>query len=208
MSYFIGKNYFEKNGTQNYLVFQPIIRYFTVNTIIGVTDYVLSRKPKGLSDGPIKPPSTSNNSLTPIINYYYQVKIRVKLTGSCLKQDRGIFNPGKVVNIYIVYKLGASAFSNSDPTITNCLFGAVTLTKTADTKKYKYSGYGTGFDRRSSFSFQGGEFGQNIIIFWVDMSSSPHIDNKGKDILILGKGPTQGLESTLTAEKCIQLILL
>ena len=33
------------------------------------------------------------------------------------------------------------------------------------------------------------------------MSSSSHIDNKLKDILILGKGPTQGLEHTLTAEK-------
>ena len=33
------------------------------------------------------------------------------------------------------------------------------------------------------------------------MSSSPHIDNKKKDIFILGKGPTQGLDHTLTAEK-------
>ena len=33
------------------------------------------------------------------------------------------------------------------------------------------------------------------------MSSSAHIDNKKKDILILGVGPTQGLEHTLTAEK-------
>ena len=33
------------------------------------------------------------------------------------------------------------------------------------------------------------------------MSSSVHVDNKKKDILILGKGPTQGLELTLTAEK-------
>ena len=40
------------------------------------------------------------------------------------------------------------------------------------------------------------------------MSSSGHVDNKKKDILILGKGPTQGLEHTLTAEKCIGLILL
>ena len=33
------------------------------------------------------------------------------------------------------------------------------------------------------------------------MSSSVHVDNKGKDILILGKGPTQGLgEHSLTAE--------
>ena len=40
------------------------------------------------------------------------------------------------------------------------------------------------------------------------MSSSPHIDNKGKDILILGLGPTQGLgENLLTAEKIILLTL-
>ena len=38
--------------------------------------------------------------------------------------------------------------------------------------------------------------GKNVIIFGVDMSSSVHIDNKGKDILILGKGPTQGLHDT------------
>ena len=55
-------------------------------------------------------------------------------------------------------------------------------------------------DRRSSFSFPGGGFGQNVIIFGVDMNSA-HIDNKKKDILVLRKGPTQGLEHTLTAEK-------
>ena len=33
------------------------------------------------------------------------------------------------------------------------------------------------------------------------MSTSTHIDNKKKDILVIGRGPTQGLESTLTAEK-------
>ena len=33
------------------------------------------------------------------------------------------------------------------------------------------------------------------------MSSSTKIDNKKKDILILGKGTTQGLQHTLTAEK-------
>ena len=44
--------------------------------------------------------------------------------------------------------------------------------------------------------------GRNVIIFGVDLNSSPHIDNKGKDILILGKGSTQGLgEHSLTAEK-------
>ena len=33
------------------------------------------------------------------------------------------------------------------------------------------------------------------------MSSCAHIENRKKDILVLGKGPTQGLEHTLTAEK-------
>ena len=43
--------------------------------------------------------------------------------------------------------------------------------------------------------------GNNVIIFGADMSSFVHIDNRGKDILILGEGPTQGLDNTtLTAE--------
>ena len=68
-----------------------------------------------------------------------------------------MFTHKKVVNIYIVYELGASSSHSSDPTIKNCLFGAVTLTKNADIKKYKYFGYGIGFDRRSSFSFPSGD---------------------------------------------------
>ena len=52
------------------------------------------------------------------------------------------------------------------------------------------------------FSFPGGGFGSNLIIFGVDMGSSVRVDNKWKDILIIGKGPTQGLgEHSLTAEK-------
>ena len=106
-----------------------------------------------------------------------------------------------MVNIYIFYESGASSSHSSDPTIKNCLFGAVTLTKNVDIEKYKYSGYGIGFDRKSSFSFPSGEFGQNVLIFGADMSSSIYNDNKNKGILVLGRGPTQGLESTLTAEK-------
>ena len=122
------------------------------------------------------------------------------MTGSCLKQTKISYTNGKVVNIYIVYELSASGSNNNDPSLKNCLFGAVTLTKNTDIEKYGYSGYGIGFDR-SSFTFPGGGFSQNVLIFRVDMSSSAHIDNKKKDILLLGKGPTQGLEYTLTAEK-------
>ena len=75
------------------------------------------------------------------------------------------------------------------------------MTKNADFDKYGYSGYGIGFDRKSAFSFPGTGFGQNVLLFGADMSSSAHIDNQKKDILVLGKGPIQGLEHTLTAEK-------
>ena len=47
----------------------------------------------------------------------------------------------------------------------------------------------------------GGGFDQNVLIFGVETSFSAHINNKKKDIFVLGKGPTQGLEHTLTAEK-------
>ena len=66
---------------------------------------------------------------------------------------------------------------------------------------YGHSGYRIGFDRGSTFPFPGSGFGQNVLIFGVDMSSSAHIDDKKKNLLNLGKGPTQGLEHTLTAEK-------
>ena len=105
-----------------------------------------------------------------------------------------------IVNIYIVYELTSDYKDINYPALENCLFGSVKLTKNADIDKYGYFGYGIGFDRQSSFSI-GNETGKNVIIFGVDMSSSTKIDNRKKDILILGKGPTQGLEHKLSAEK-------
>ena len=90
------------------------------------------------------------------------------------------YTHGKIANIYTVYELGASSSNDNDPAIKSCLFGAVTLTKNADIEKYKCSCYGIGFDRRSRFSFRSGGYGQNILIFELDMSSSVHIDNKKK----------------------------
>ena len=97
--------------------------------------------------------------------------------------------------------LSVSLSLSDDPALKNCLSGAVYLTKNADIDKYEHSSYGIGFDRKSCFSFPGDGFGQNVIILGVHMSSSAHVDNKKKDILIIGKGPTQGLEHTLTLEK-------
>ena len=73
--------------------------------------------------------------------------------------------------------------------------------KDADIDKYKYSGYRIGFDRHGFFPHPSGETGRNVIILGVDMSSSTKIDNRKKDILNLGNGPTQDLEHTLSAGK-------
>ena len=187
MGYFIGKSSFEEDGAPNYLVFQPIKIYFKING-----KYISSWRSKGLFDETITPYATSDNSLTPLIDYYGS-KVRVKFNKGCLKQPNKLtYDYGRKVNIYIVYELGASSSNDSDPIIKRCLFGTVTLTKNGDIEKYGYSANGIGFDRRSSFSFSGGGFGQNVLIVGVDMSSSAHIDNKKKDILVLGKGPTQG----------------
>ena len=103
-------------------------------------------------------------------------------------------NHGKVVNIYIVYKLD-KIYVKTSPVLGNC------LTKNGDIDKYKYSGYGIGFDRDSVYSVGNG-FCRNVIIFGVYMSLSVHVDNKGKYILIFGKSQTQGLgEHSLTVEK-------
>ena len=142
---------------------------------------------------------TSNHSITPNL-IYYGTNTRVEFNGSCSKQDSVTFNPGKVVNIYIVYEISKTINISNYLTLENCLFGAVILTKNADINQYKYSGYGIGFDKHGSFSSPGIGLGRNAITFEVDMSSSTNIDNRKKDILILGKGPTQELEHTLSTE--------
>ena len=82
--YFIGKSHFEEDNTQNYVVFQPINKYFQVITNTG---YVSLWKSKGLCAQSIKPPTTSVNSLILALSYYGS-KTRVKCTGSCLKQSK------------------------------------------------------------------------------------------------------------------------
>ena len=90
-----------------------IIQYFNQYKyfkFVNINDewYITSCQSKGLSSESIKPPTTSNNSLNPLINYYNAQKIRVKFTGSCLKQSTISYTYKKTVNIYIIYELGAS----------------------------------------------------------------------------------------------------
>ena len=97
-------------------VFQPIYRYFKVFSITQDFEYVSEWKSKALSNGSFKAISTSDNILNPTLSYY-GTKTRVTFTGDCLKQPKITYNYGKVVNIYIVYELGASSSNNSNPAI-------------------------------------------------------------------------------------------
>ena len=91
LSGFKDKNHFEEDGTQNYLVFQPMYKYFEK---IGNTDNISEWKSIGWSD------EIPDNTLAPELIYYGQ-RMYVKFNGSCLKQDKVTFNPGKIVNMYI-----------------------------------------------------------------------------------------------------------
>ena len=118
MSHFIGKNFFEEDGTQSYLVFQPLEKYFQ---LITNTLSILLWQSKGLSTETIDPLTTS---FSPLINYVGN-KIRVKFGGSFLRQSNKLTYTHKtIVNIYIVYELCASSSHNNDPTLKNCLFDA------------------------------------------------------------------------------------
>ena len=125
-------------------MFQPTQRYFEK---IGNTDHVLEWKSKGLSDESIKVPATSDDILNHSLNYV-GTKLRVEFKESCLKSDKISFNHGKIINIYIVYKINKSFNISSYPTLKNCLFGAVKLTKNVDIDQYKYFRSGNGFDTK------------------------------------------------------------
>ena len=146
-TYFRGKSYFEDDGTQNYFVLQPIYRCFKR---IGNSKLISPWKSKRLCVESIKTPAISNNSLSPSL-IYINAKIRIKF---CLKQDKFTFHHETVVIIYIVHKINFWPFQQSaDSALGNSFFGAVLLTKNAGFEKYKYSGYGIGFDAHRSFFY-------------------------------------------------------
>ena len=97
----------------------------------------------------------------------------------------------------IVYRLSPHTNINTDFTLKNCLFGADKLTKNADIDKYKYSGYGIGFNSRGTFAHSNGDYGVNLIIFGCNLKNSVHANNRKNNILILGKSLVQGLTLSL-----------
>ena len=196
-AYFRGKSHFEEDGTQNYLVFQPMYRHFKRISGVSSGNYIYFSKSKGLSDERLDSITASNYKITPELSFY-DTKTRVEFNGSSLKQDKVTCNHGKIVNIYIVYEISKNYSISSYPTSENCLFGAVSLTKNADIDKYKYSGYVIGFDRHGEFSFGNGLVKNYIIVL--------HMLRTKKNILVLGKDFVQGINgTTIYAEKLYKI---
>ena len=159
-------------------------------------------KSKGFSAEKLTTSTTTDISLFLSIKWYENSNFCLVFKGSCLKQNNATYTPPSRINVFIDYELDIwSRDLNSDFTLKDCSFGRIKSAENADPNKHVVSGYGIGFHSCSEFSLPEGSVGKNVILFGVDMSSSVHIDNKKKDSLILGFGPTQGLDDTkLTAE--------
>ena len=138
-------------------------------------------------------------------------RMNVYLSGNHFQQNvASIPNNDNDINIYCVYKLDQIA-SNRDTTFTlqNALFGAMQITKNADTSKYNYKGYGICFDEGGQFGHTITEGGsahttntRNVLVFGADMSFSTHADNRTNNIYVMGEIFIQGINNTtIYAEK-------
>ena len=127
----------------------------------------------------------------------------VYLSGNHFKQNKADMSNNNMINIYCAYKLDPISSSRDDTfTAQNALFGAMQITKNADTSKNNYKGYGICFDEGGSFSKGNISNGKNVLIFGVDESSLVHSNNKANNIYVMGDLFVQGINyTTLYAEK-------
>ena len=159
-----GVKYFSLERFQNYLVVIPAKKYFKY--FHGTTK--------------------SDSSFAPTFVDYHLLP-NINFNRHCLINNISV--PKKNKSIYFLRTRSTIKNLNTDFTFGNCLF--VERTNNPDQDKYKYLYLSTGYG--IEFLFTDGSYRKNVFIFGADMSSSVHVDNTGKDVLILGEGPTQGL---------------
>ena len=134
-------------------------------------------------------------------------RMHVSVSGNHFQQNKVIIpNNINVINIYCVYKIDPIASTRDDTfTVQNALFGAMEITKNADTSKYTYKGYGICFDEGGTFghTMREGNFdhttnARNVLIFEADMSFSVHATNRANNIYVMGETFVQGINDTTT----------
>ena len=131
-------------------------------------------------------------------------RMYVYLSGNHFQQNKVITpNNNNVINIYCVYEMQPISISRDNTfTVQNALFGAMQITKNANTSKYKYKGYGNCFDEGGLLSIGNINNGRNVIIFGVHENSVIHANNKAAIIFVMGDAFVQGInDTTLNAGK-------
>ena len=183
---------------QSYLVYECKIHSFNFNNgkisewkSTSIFNYSNDSNMRGIEDP--KLPELKNDG-----------RMHVSLFGNYFEQNKVIIpNNNNVINIYCVCELRQVNIPLIiEFAILNALFGAMAITKNADTSKYKYKEYGICFDKGGSFSEGSINNGRNVLIFDVHEFSLLHSNNKANNIYVMGKGPIQGIDdTTLYAEK-------
>ena len=148
---------------QSYLVYECRVNSFAFNNkkitnwkSTGIFNYSDYYSMNGIEDTKKELPKLKTDDET----YVY-------LQGSYFQQNNVIVTNNKnAISIYIVYKLDPiSSTRDTTFTIQNALFGAMEITKNADTSNYKYKGCGICFDEGGSFSIGNINNGRNVSIF-------------------------------------------
>ena len=189
------------NGTKYF--FRDVSKLFTTKKGIKYfsgTTRIDSWKSNRISEENIEDITESDCNFAPtFLDHYLLPDINFN---ECYLMQHNASIPPKIINLYISYTLNSQLRNlNTDFTSGNCLFRSVKVAKNAELDKYKFSSCTIGFDSPSEFLLPDGSMEKKFIIFGADMSSSVHVDNNGKDILILGEGPTQeSYDTTLTTE--------
>ena len=105
-----------------------MLEYFMLNG-----NKITKWKSKGLSNECLEVIPTSDNTLTPSINYYGD---KAKIYRKRLTTKTITYRHKKVVDLYVVYEITVFYSRSNDPGLGNALFGAAKLTKNADIDKY------------------------------------------------------------------------
>ena len=166
-SIFIDQSYFFNDGSQDFLMFEPIFETFPRTS--RTTEAILAWQSRGVLNEKIRSPTAANYYLSPKMKWHNS-KLRVELKRSCLKQNKVTYTPSNRVNIFTDFELDRwSQDLSTDFTLKDCFFGAAKLNKNTDPGKYSFSGYVMGFDSYSFFSFPGFDWGKNVVIFGLEI---------------------------------------
>ena len=115
-SYFRGKNYFDGDGTQNYLVFQGVYKYFED---VDVSETVIKfQASSGISKGLSDEKMSSDSGYTGPLIEYKNARIKLKFGGSILKEKLST-SFGFIENYYTVYRLNPRT-NSSNIILENC----------------------------------------------------------------------------------------